>query len=161
PPQHGRGLDPRHPGRPSGAGRGGHDPADGDGARRHDRRGPPRDPRGRPRVEPPLRALSVMDPVVDIALRPSLALLFPAAALDKVRDLRRFRATVAAYRLVPVALADPLAVAVVGVEVAVATALVFPHARDAGLAGAACLLVLYAGAVGVNVARGRRDLECG
>jgi hypothetical protein len=102
-----------------------------------------------------------IDPVIDVVLRASLAVLFAAAATHKVRDPRRFRATIAEYRLLPAALATPAALVLVGCEVAVAAALVAPGWRAAGLLGAAALLALYGGAVAVNLGRGRRDLDCG
>jgi len=102
-----------------------------------------------------------MDPAVDLALRAALALLFGVAALHKVRDAGRFRATLADYRLLPAA-AVPLAAPMLpAAEAAVAGMLAAPGLRRAGLAGAAALLVLYAVAVGVNLARGRRHLDCG
>jgi hypothetical protein len=102
-----------------------------------------------------------IDPVIDAALRASLAVLFAAAASHKLREPRRFRATVAEYRLLPGWLVVPAAVALVGGEVGVATALVLPAWRTAGLIGAAGLLALYGAAIAVNLARGRRDLDCG
>jgi hypothetical protein len=102
-----------------------------------------------------------IDPVIDVALRASLAVLFAAAASHKVREPRRFRATVAEYRLLPVTLVTPAALVLLGGEVGVAAALVTPGWRTAGLLGAAALLALYGGAIGINLARGRRDLDCG
>ena len=102
-----------------------------------------------------------MDPVIDTTLRSALALLFVVAAAHKVRDLGRFRATLAEYRLLPGALARLGAGLVVAVEAAVAAALVAPALRRPGLVSAATLLLVYAAAIGVNLARGRRDLDCG
>jgi hypothetical protein len=102
-----------------------------------------------------------IDPATDAALRASLAVLFTAAASHKVREPRRFRATVAEYRLLPGPLVTPAALALVGGEIGVATALVLPAWRTVGLLGAAALLALYGGAIAVNLARGRRDLDCG
>lgn len=102
-----------------------------------------------------------IDPVIDVALRASLAVLFAAAASHKVREPRRFRGTVAEYRLLPATLVTPAALALVAGEIAVATALVTPGWRTAGLLGAAALLVLYGGAIAINLVRGRRDLDCG
>jgi Methylamine utilisation protein MauE len=102
-----------------------------------------------------------IDPVIDVALRASLGVLFAAAASHKLREPRRFRATVAEYRLLPATLVTPAALALVGVEITVAAALVTPGWRAAGLLGAAALLALYAGAIAINLARGRRDLDCG
>jgi hypothetical protein len=102
-----------------------------------------------------------MDPVIDATLRAALALLFAVAAGHKLRDLGRFRATVAEYRLLPPSVAPAGAGLVVAAELAVAAGLVAPASRSAGLVSAGALLVVYAAAVGVNLARGRRDLDCG
>lgn len=101
-----------------------------------------------------------MDPAIALALRASLVLLFGAAALHKLRDLRRFRAIVAEYRIVPAALAPVAGVAIVAGEVAVAGTLALPSTR-AGWAGAAALAGIYAVALAVNLRRGRRRLDCG
>jgi len=103
----------------------------------------------------------MIDPAIDLALRASLALLFAAAASHKARDPRRFRATVAEYRLLPVALVTPAAAVLLGCEIGVAATLVAPGSRATGLLGAAVLLALYGGAIAINLARGRRDLDCG
>ncbi len=100
-----------------------------------------------------------MDPVVDVTVRVALALLFLSATGHKVRDVARFRATVEDYRLLPRPLVSPGATVLVVAEGAVVAALLV--ARRWGLAGAAALLALYAGAIAVNLARGRRHLDCG
>jgi hypothetical protein len=102
-----------------------------------------------------------MDPVIDVTLRTALALLFFVAASHKLRDLGRFRATLGEYRLLPAGLTPLAAVLVVAVEVAAAGALLVPGARAAGLLAAAAVLVLYGAAIAINLARGRRDLDCG
>ncbi len=102
-----------------------------------------------------------MDPALVLLLRAALALLFSVAAVHKARALREFRAVVGAYRLLPAGLVAPAAIALPAVETAVATALCTPRLGGAGLLGAAALLLLYAGAMAVNLARGRRDLDCG
>ena len=100
-----------------------------------------------------------MDPVVDVTVRASLALLFLSATVHKLRDVARFRATVADYRLLPGPLVSLGALLLVVAEGADVCALAV--ARWWGLAGAATLLALYAGAITVNLARGRRHLDCG
>src|SRR5436309_12419152 len=102
-----------------------------------------------------------MDPVIDVTLRMALALLFFVAAGHKLQDLGRFGATLAEYRLLParpVPLAAPLAVAV---EVAAAAAPLVPGARAPRLLSAATLLLVYGAAVAINLARGRRHIDCG
>jgi hypothetical protein len=102
-----------------------------------------------------------MDPTVDLTLRAGLALLFAGAAVHKARAPRAFREAVVAYRLLPAALGGAAAAALVAAEAGVAAALLAPGRRAAGLAGAAGLLGLYGAAIAVNLARGRRDLDCG
>ena len=100
-----------------------------------------------------------MDPVVDITLRAALAPLFVVAAIHKLADPRRFTATLSEYRLLPGWLAGTASALIVAGELAVAAVLVLD--RRPGLAGAAALLGLYAGAIAINLARGRRHIDCG
>jgi hypothetical protein len=102
-----------------------------------------------------------MDPVIAAALRAALAVLFASAAAHKLRGLAGFRATLADYRVVPDRLAGPAAGVVVGAELAVAALFVTPGLHHAAAVAGAALLALYALAIGVNLARGRRDLDCG
>jgi hypothetical protein len=102
-----------------------------------------------------------MDPVIDATVRTTLALLFLVAASHKLRDRTRFRATLAEYQLLPAMFVAPVAALVVGVELAVAGALVTPVLRTPGLVAAAAVLVVYGSAVAVNLARGRRHIDCG
>jgi hypothetical protein len=100
-----------------------------------------------------------MDPAIDLVLRTALGLLFAVSAGHKVQDLARFRATLGEYRLLPVGVVAPAALLVVAAEGGLVAALAV--ARGPGLAGAAALLLVYAAAVGVNLARGRRHIDCG
>jgi hypothetical protein len=102
-----------------------------------------------------------VDPVVPLIVRAGLALLFTTAATHKLRDVPRFRAALADYRLLPGALAAPVALALPAAELAVATALAVSATAHAGLVAAAALLVLYGGAIAVNLGRGRRHIDCG
>lgn len=102
-----------------------------------------------------------MDPVIDGTLRGAMVLLFVSAAVHKLRDLDRFRATLADYRLLPGSLVRLAVVLVVATELSVATALAVPWFRTPGLLGAAALLVVYGGAIVINLARGRRHIDCG
>jgi hypothetical protein len=98
-----------------------------------------------------------MDPTIDLTLRTALGLLFAVAAVHKLRDPGRFVATLAEYRLLPPGLVTAGAAVVVAAELGVVIALVSD--RRPGLAAAAALLVGYA--VAINLARGRRDIDCG
>ncbi len=103
-----------------------------------------------------------MDPVATVTLRAALALLLTLAATHKLRDMESFRAAVAGYRLVPAFLVGPAAVALAGGELLAAALLIASPGRPAaGPLAAAALFLLYGGAIAVNLARGRRDIDCG
>src|SRR5205809_6830392 len=102
-----------------------------------------------------------MDPVIDATLRTALALLFLVAAGHKLRDLGRFRATLAEYRLLPAGLVPLAAALLVGAEAAAAGALLVPGTRATRLVSAATLLLLYVAALAINPARRRRATACG
>jgi len=100
-----------------------------------------------------------MDPVFDLIIRAALGVLFVVAAWHKLRDPRRFAATLGEYRLVPARFAPAAAACVVLAELgAVVALLLWPRG---GAAAAAALLAVYASAIAVNLARGRRHIDCG
>ena len=102
----------------------------------------------------------MIDPVVSVSLRCLLAVLFATAAWHKASDSRRFTATLDAYRLLPSWLGEAVARALPVAEVAVTVSLLLPLYRWAAL-GAVALLVLYSVAIAINLARGRREIDCG
>lgn len=100
-----------------------------------------------------------MDPTLHLVCRLGLAALFAAAAVHKLRDLAAFRATLAAYALLPAALVRPAALLLPGVEIATSIGLLAGGAY--GGAVAAALLLLYSAAIGWNLWRGRTEIDCG
>lgn len=103
----------------------------------------------------------MLDPVADLIVRTALAWLMAAAAWHKRRDPVGFRQALAAYEVWPAGGVAGFAVAVPVAEAALAAALVAPGWRLVGLFGTAAVLSAYAVAMGVNLWRGRRDLDCG
>jgi len=100
-----------------------------------------------------------MDPVFDLIIRAALGLLFVVAAWHKLRDPRRFAATLGEYHLVPARFAPAAAACVVLAELGTVVALVrWPRG---GATAAAALLAVYGSAIAVNLARGRRHIDCG
>lgn len=103
------------------------------------------------------------DPIVQLGLRTALALLFLAAAAHKLRSPTRFRATLAAYEVLPHGwprLLHAVAIAVVAAEAAIAIALLAPPLASGAAAAGAVLLLGYAAAIAVNLRRGRA-IDCG
>jgi hypothetical protein len=102
-----------------------------------------------------------LDPVASSLLALWGAGLFAWAAVHKLRAREGFAATLAEYRLVPPSLVGFGAVGLGLLELATAASLLWPAVRAIGGALGAALLVIYAVAIGINLARGRRDLDCG
>ena len=102
-----------------------------------------------------------IDPAVVLVLRGAGCALFASAALHKLRGFADFRVALADYRLVPWWASGLAARGVVAAELASAVLLVSPMARPFGFASAAGLLALYTAAIGVNLLRGRSDIDCG
>lgn len=102
-----------------------------------------------------------IDPVVDVALRGALGVLFARGAVHKLRDGRGFRGVLRAHRLVPEALIGVAAAMVPLAELVVVVLLVAGTPRAAGPVAAAALLALYAAVLAAVLARGGRHLGCG
>jgi len=102
----------------------------------------------------------MIDPAVGALLAGAFALLFASAALHKLGDLTRFAAAFRAYEVIPPRLAWA-SIMVPVLELAVALALLPPGSRAGAAAAGAALLLAYAAAIGINLIRGRRDLDCG
>jgi len=103
-----------------------------------------------------------IDPALQWLLRAGLALLFASAAWHKLRAPKAFATTLERYRLLPVAGVAPAAAVLGALEAAVAVWLVLPLAAPAGAGfAAAALLALYSAAIAINLARGRREIDCG
>ena len=103
----------------------------------------------------------MLDPALGLLIALGTALLFAGAALHKLRQPGEFVRVLAAYRIIPDAAARRLAPVIPVLEAALAAALLWPPSRRAALAGAAATLIAYGSGVGVNLARGRHDLDCG
>jgi hypothetical protein len=89
------------------------------------------------------------------------ALLFLRAAWHKLADFTEFQGFLADYQLLPERLVLPVAAGLVLLETAAVALMLMPVTRNAGLLLTAALLLLYAMAIGINLQRGRRQVECG
>jgi hypothetical protein len=105
--------------------------------------------------------VSALDPALGWAASAALALVFALAVWHKLRDLGAFAASVAAYELLPAQLAPLAATQLAVAELLLVGTLVLPPARTGAALAALGLLALYSAAIGVNLVRGRRDLDCG
>ncbi len=101
------------------------------------------------------------DPALQAAIRIAIAAMFAAAAVHKLRDLASFTATVRNYRIGPAALSPLAAIALPKLELLIAVLLLVRPSTAFAPIGALALLALYSGAIAINLARGRRDIDCG
>jgi uncharacterized membrane protein len=103
----------------------------------------------------------MIDPFVNALFACALAVLFASAALHKVAAAPRFQAQLDAYRLLPAGLVRPAAWLLAGIEALIALALLWPDPRPYAAVAAAVLLAAYAGAMAINLQRGRTHIDCG
>jgi hypothetical protein len=108
-----------------------------------------------------MSAIPGLDPAAGYVVVATLALLFLHAALGKWRDRAAFAAVLANYRLVPLRLVPALAVLVPAAETVAALLLLPAATRAAAVCLGAGLLAAYGVAIGINLRRGRHDLDCG
>lgn len=102
-----------------------------------------------------------LDPVIGEIVCGSFALLFGMACAHKLRSLSAFAETLTQYRVLPDGLLSPGSLLLPILEGLIAVGLLIgPARRPTSLLGAA-LLTAYAAAMGLNLLRGRRQLECG
>ena len=108
-----------------------------------------------------MSAVVTVDPAIALAGRLLGALVFATAAGGKIRHRHELAGVVANYRLLPQGLAAPVAWLLVGLECLVALTLVSGVRLAAAAALAITLLVGFALAMAINLARGRREIDCG
>jgi hypothetical protein len=102
-----------------------------------------------------------IDPVLSLTLASAVASLFLASVIHKIRDPWRFREAVRGFELLPESLINVGAAVVWVAEFAVVVAFIFGATRTIGMSIAAALVTMYAGAIGVNLIRGRTRIDCG
>jgi uncharacterized membrane protein YphA (DoxX/SURF4 family) len=108
-----------------------------------------------------MSAASGADPALLWTLRATLALLLLSAGVHKLQHLAAFRSALQGYRLLPPGLVAPAASALVLTELGLGVGLLAPGPSSTVALATAALFILYAAAIGVNLARGRRHIDCG
>jgi hypothetical protein len=103
----------------------------------------------------------VLDPAFGYLIIAGIALLFASAGVRKLQGLARFTEIFAAYRVLPSALARRVAWLIPCLELSIAITLLWGPSRRMAVISAIAVLVAYASGLGVNLLRGRRDLDCG
>jgi len=102
----------------------------------------------------------VIDPVVSLSVRGAFALLFAVSAIEKSKAPKVFVLQLEQYQLLPKSLLAVTGASVILLELGVATSLVTPFYYYGVLFGT-LLLSVYAGAILINLLRGRTWMDCG
>ena len=102
-----------------------------------------------------------LDPALSYLALLMLAVVFGLAAATKLKDPDVFASIVEQYELLPGALVQPFARALPVVEAAAALGLLVPATRALAAAVLILLLLAFAGAMAINLVRGRSDIDCG
>ena len=102
-----------------------------------------------------------MDPLVELTVAGSLAVLFAASTLHKLTALDEWSGVVRNYRVLPAALAPPAAGVLLIAGALTVAALLWPGTRPIGACAAAAQLILFATAIAINLRRGRASIDCG
>lgn len=102
-----------------------------------------------------------LDLIIAWSIRLGLSLLFVMAAWHKVSDRPRFEAAVTSYELLPERASILLSWLLPLLEAAIAGGILYPATQRAAALAASALLLVYTGAIAINLARGRRRIDCG
>lgn len=102
-----------------------------------------------------------IDPIIGFTSRLVLMLVFGTALLHKLKAPREFVAVLREYRLLPQAALSFAAVLVIAAEGFSALGIWWSVMRPWAAFVAVALLVVYGAAIGINIRRGRREIDCG
>ena len=91
----------------------------------------------------------------------ALALVLFAAAWHKLSEREGFTGALEAYKLLPTRAVLPVARLLPLIEIALGIGVLVPLTRQAALPTLALLLLAYAVAIGINLLRGRSQIDCG
>ena len=102
-----------------------------------------------------------IDPVFAWTSVAFLSLLWIASGLQKLRALAQHRITLARYDLLPRKLVPAFSILQIFLEFSLGLALLLPELRTPAAWASLALLLAYSTAIGLNLTRGRRDIDCG
>lgn len=101
------------------------------------------------------------EPVITAYAQVLLFIVFGAAGWSKLRSLEAFEGVVYNFRILPESVARPVALILPVAELVIAAGLILPATRPVAAAGAIALLAVFCVAIAINLARGRREIDCG
>jgi hypothetical protein len=102
-----------------------------------------------------------MDPALMWTLALALSIICTTSAAMKFAGIGQFAAAVENYRMLPPLLVPLVVWFIPALESAAALGLLLETTRPAAALLMVALLAVFTGAIGVNIARGRREIDCG
>ena len=102
-----------------------------------------------------------IDPVVQIVSALVLSCVFVTAGFHKCQAPAEFAATLRNYKILPEALIRQCVYLLPVAEIMTGVALLIPAVARLAAVAAGALLTAYIFAIGVNLLRGRRNIDCG
>jgi hypothetical protein len=105
--------------------------------------------------------MTAIDPAIGRLCGFALALIFGASGIMKLRDIEIFEGSLANYQLAPRWMEKPLAYLLAIIECASAAGLLVASTRVVAASMLLALLTIFTGAIAINLARGRTNIDCG
>lgn len=103
----------------------------------------------------------MLDPLVLKLVSIAFGLLFLLAAVHKLTELQKFRATLSAYEVLPELLIAPASMLVPSIEILLGVAWLLALQPVFVAFASAVLLFGYTSAIAINLFRGRIHIDCG
>lgn len=101
------------------------------------------------------------DPVIAVICSLVLSYVFVVASLHKWQNIEEFRTTLANYQILPDTLLGAFIYIIPALELLCGIALIIPYAPSLAALFATALLSMYMYAIGLNLLKGRRTIDCG
>ena len=103
----------------------------------------------------------IFDPAINLVAALILSYVFVLAGLHKCRAPAEFATTLANYRILPEGLNRQAVYLIPVIEIMTGVALLIPATAQLASFSAGGLLCIYIAAIGINLLRGRRTIDCG
>ncbi|MCY3750096.1 MAG: DoxX family membrane protein [Gammaproteobacteria bacterium] len=105
--------------------------------------------------------MMIFDPALNLIAALMLSYVFIVAGLHKCRASAEFATTLENYKILPESLARQGVYLVPVAEIMTGVALLIPSTARLAAFSAGALLCAYIAAIGINLLRGRRNIDCG
>lgn len=102
-----------------------------------------------------------IDSLILTIIRLFLGIIFLVSFIGKANEPRRFATTLAAFKLIPNAWVQPVALTLMSLESVVAILLIIGWQTRGAAILCGFLLVIFTFAISLSLLRGQTDLECG